>query len=332
MNDTATIGHNSASIGEMLAENPALIFSEHGMDQQLFDEIKAEIGTFEPDLSTDKGRKEIASLAFGIAKRKTAIDAAGKALNEDHRKAINAVDSVRKRVRDTLDALKDEARKPLTEWEQKEEFRKSEVIRIREALAVRPAFGASSADIQAMIETVNAVDVNPDILLDQTNSVADEKDNAIEQLNAAHRAAVEAEQQREALENMRREQEAKEAAEREEAAKAEAARLEKERMEAAEKAAAERAAAEERRKAQEAIDAANREREAAEMKLREEANRKAEEERAQRQREADQAHRSTIMKAAKEAIMEHGDVDEETAKKIVLAITSQSIPNVSLRF
>ncbi|HBJ41167.1 MAG TPA: hypothetical protein DDZ20_10555, partial [Hyphomonas sp.] len=64
---------------------------------------------------------------------------------------------------------------------------------------------------------------------------------------------------------------------------------------------------------------------------RRERERKAEAE-ALAKREADQKHRSSIMRAAKGAIMEHGDVDEEAAKKIVLAIVSDSVPNVSVRF
>ena len=38
------------------------------------------------------------------------------------------------------------------------------------------------------------------------------------------------------------------------------------------------------------------------------------------------------MKAAKEAIMEHGSIKEEAAKAIVLAIVGGSIPNVTLEF
>ncbi len=221
MTDTPTIGHNSASAGEMLAENPSLIFLEEGMDKQLFDEIRAEIAAHEPDLKTVQGRKDIASLAYSIATRKTSIDGAGKVLNEDHRKAINAVDAVRKRVRDTLDTLRDEARKPLTDWEESEEKRKSEVTRIRTGLSERPAFGASSSEIQAMIYRVKSLNIDSLVFQDLTQATFDEQSDAIEQLEAAHRAAEEAEQQREALAQMQREKEKAEARQRQEAAKAE---------------------------------------------------------------------------------------------------------------
>ena len=49
-------------------------------------------------------------------------------------------------------------------------------------------------------------------------------------------------------------------------------------------------------------------------------------------RQRDQDHRSAIMRAAKEAIMEHGGVKEAQAKSIVLAIGAGSIPNISLQF
>lgn len=50
-----------------------------------------------------------------------------------------------------------------------------------------------------------------------------------------------------------------------------------------------------------------------------------------RKREANQAHRTKIMSAAKEAIISCG-ADEETAKKIVLAIKAAEIPHVRIEF
>ena len=332
MTEQATIGHNSAGVGEMLAEKPELLFTEGGMLDTLIEEIETEISAHEPDLDSDKGRKAIASLAYSIAKRKTALDNAGKELNEEHRKAINAVDAVRKRMRDSLDELKDRARLPLTEWEKAEEDRKDRINQVRDLLARRPAFGASADEIQAMIDSVKAADCDSLVLQDLTQLVLDEQSDAIEQLQAAHRAAIEAEQQRAALEQMRQQKEAEEKRQREQAEKAEAEAREKARIEAAEKAAAERAAAAERQKAQDAIDTANRERAAAEAKLRAEEERKASEAREEAARQADKEHRSAVMKSAKEAIMEHGDVSEDRAKAIVLAIVAGSVPHVTLRF
>ena len=49
-------------------------------------------------------------------------------------------------------------------------------------------------------------------------------------------------------------------------------------------------------------------------------------------RQRDVEHRGKIMREAKEAIMEHGGVKEDAAKKIVLAIVAGSIPHANLKF
>ena len=343
--ETATIGHNSATVGEMIKEDPAVIFRDEGLLPSLIKEIEAEIGAHEVDLETDKGRKAVASLAFGIAKQKTAIDAAGKDLNEDHRKAISRVDAIRRDVRVKLDDLRDVARKPLTEWEQREkeraEYANSARLLFKQATSL-PAT-TQLGDIDVWRDKVKSIDVTAEAFGSQLEQVQAEQDSALTAIAETESALKKAEEERIELERLRAEAAKKEAAEREAREKAEAERLERERIEAAERRAAEAAAAEERRKAQESIDAANREREeaakaleaerekaAAAKRAEEEAKAKAEREAAER--EADQKHRSSVMKAAKEAIMDHGGVDEESAKKIVLAIVAGSVPAVTLRF
>ena len=81
------------------------------------------VESFEPDLSTDKGRKAIASLAGKVAKLKVKLDDAGKGLVAEWKSKSKIVDGSRKAMRDELDALKIQARAPLTEWEDKEKNR-----------------------------------------------------------------------------------------------------------------------------------------------------------------------------------------------------------------
>ncbi|MEG8223851.1 hypothetical protein OSJ57_25115, partial [Sphingomonas sp. HH69] len=52
---------------------------------------------------------------------------------------------------------------------------------------------------------------------------------------------------------------------------------------------------------------------------------------AQAKRDADKAHRTKVKAAAKTAIMSCG-ADEDTARKIVMAIIAGEVPAVSLRF
>lgn len=83
----------------------------------IYTKIEKEIADFVPDLTTDKGRKEIASLAYKIARTKTGLEAAAKNLTDDQREIIDAVNSERSAMKERLDKLRDAARKPLTDWE-----------------------------------------------------------------------------------------------------------------------------------------------------------------------------------------------------------------------
>lgn len=332
MTEAATIGHNSAAVGEMLAENPNLLFTETGMLESLLDEVRKEIAALTTDVSTETGRKAIASLAYSIARRKTPLDEAGKALNEDHRKAINAVDAIRKKMRDELDALKVEARKPLTEWEEAEESRKGQVSAARLLFADAMNFRGSIAEAEAKRDAIMATDLAPEVFADLLDTARAEQSAAVTALDAEIGRLKQEQADREELERLRaeKEAEARAAAEAEKKRAAEAA--EKARVEAAAKQAADRAAEESRRQAQAEIDAANKAAAEAQAELDRQAQKKAEEERAAAAREADLAHRSSVMRAAKDAMMETAEMSEPDAKKVVLAISSGSIPNVTLRF
>jgi hypothetical protein len=174
---------------------------------------------------------------------------------------------------------------------------------------------------------------------------------AAEQAEAQRQEAARVEAERVAAE--RAAQEAAERAKAEEdrrvaAEKAEAERIERAKVEAEERArrAAEEAAAAERAR----IEQAHAEQLAAERHRAEEAERAAQVERdriareeaarvaeakriadEQAKREADQAHRTAVKSRAKAAIMSCG-ADEETAKKIVLAIQAGEVPHIRLEF
>lgn len=113
-------------------------------------------------------------------------------------------------------------------------------------------------------------------------------------------------------------------------ARAEEARKAAEVQAAKERAHAEQLAAE-RRRAEEAERAAQAERDriaAAEAARQAEAKRLADEQAA---READQAHRTAVKSKAKQAIMSCG-ADEDTARKIVMAVLANEIPHLKMEF
>ena len=77
------------------------------------------------EISTEVSRQAIASLAYKIARSKTYIDDRGKDLGESLRTQLEAINSERKRARERLDLLKDEVRKPLTDWENLDKARQA---------------------------------------------------------------------------------------------------------------------------------------------------------------------------------------------------------------
>src|SRR5258708_3289999 len=58
----------------------------------------------------------MASLASKVARSKTALNEMGKNLVSELKAKTGAIDSERRTIRERLDALKDEVRRPLTDW------------------------------------------------------------------------------------------------------------------------------------------------------------------------------------------------------------------------
>ena len=83
-------------------------------------ELKDIVVGYKHDLATAGGRKKTASLAAKVSKVKTAVDAIGKEMVSEWKSKSKIVDANRKKFRDACDDLRDEARKPLNEWEAKQ--------------------------------------------------------------------------------------------------------------------------------------------------------------------------------------------------------------------
>lgn len=362
MSDVIEAEKPSTAIATIVSQTPVVVLTDKKSRDDFYAHIQAEVDAFEPDLTTEKGRKAIASLAYKIARTKTAIDAAGKELNDEARTKINAVDAERRAVREHFDALSAKVRQPLTEWEEAEEkrveFIDNMLAMFRSARVVE--MGETSASIRERGGEIFQTHLDPDVFQDRLTEAQSEKDETVGILKSALDRAVAAEKEADELVRLRAENEAREQAERE---KAEAERIERERVEAekrAEDARADAEAAEARRveaAAKEAEDRARREAEEAAEAERAEEHRKheaaltAERERAEKAeaeaqserdriaaeaaeakaREADKEHRVSVMTQAKEAIMTCG-VDEETARKIVLLIKAGEVPNVKMEF
>lgn len=301
--------------------NAVEVFTGGGLDD-LLARIRAEAVTLVPNVKTVAGRKEIASIAYKVSRSKTAIDDAGKALVADLKKQTGDIDSARKKARDTLDALRDEVRKPLTDWEEEQARVERERVEAEER-ARAAAEEARLAEIARKEEEIRA--------REEAVRAAEEAERQRAAAEQAERERVEREArlQAEAAENAKREaaaaveraeREAREATERagREAAKAE--QRAKDAAERAEREKAEAVAAAERR-AQDEADRAERERQA-----KADAQRKADEARA-----ADVEHRRSINRAAMAALIAQG-ISEDDAATVITAIVQGKVPAVAIRY
>lgn len=282
---TAPLFDNTAStsIVVAVAQNPAIVLVDGAQRDALFDHIQREIDAFEPDLSTAKGREAIKSFAYKITRTKTAIDDAGKKLNEEARAQINVVDAARRAAKEKLDAMAKAVRAPLTEWE---EVEKARIERCREIIEAFKADAIvtledTAATVRARGGAIWQTALDEDQFRDMLPEAQAAKDAAVATLKAALARLEKEEADRAELERLRAEAaerdriEAERRAEEERAAReAEEARQAEERRIAAEKAEQER------------IERAQRE---AEDRARRKAEQAAEAERQRIQREHDEA-------------------------------------------
>lgn len=289
----------------------------NGLDP-ILQKIAAEARSFVADVNTPTGRKSIAAIAFKVAKTKTYLDGLGKELVDGLKDLPKKVDANRKSVRDFLDELKDEVRKPLTDWESEQERIEAEKVAREEA--ERLAREVENAHELAIL--LNAeFDRKKQEELEAIERAKKEREEQIAR-EAAERArlAAEAEAKKEQEASLRREVEARMATQRAEREKEEAEKRAKDAEEREAKAKQESIEREARARA-EAI-------EKEQARVAEIARKEKEE---QDRREADKEHRRKINAEAALGIMALG-FDDNTAKDLVKAIASGKVKNVTISY
>jgi len=319
MNAIATIEPATTSIALVVEQTPVVVLTDKAQRETFYEHIQREVDAFEPDLTTEKGRKAIKSLAYKITRTKTAIDDAGKLLNEEARARINAVDAERRVVKEKLTALAAEVRAPLTKWEEDEEQRITDCRAVIDG--IKAAAVVTIEDTAASVRTRGGEVWNTAIDADRFGDMAAEanaaKEMAVATLKSALARLTKEEADRVELDRLRAE-----AAEREERDRQEREAREAEERAAAEAKAAEdrriadERAAEERRVAAEKAEAARIERAKQEAAAAEQ--RKAQEEQAKRDREhAEQiaAERRRAEEAERVAQAERDRIAAEEAER-----------------
>ncbi|ELE9701353.1 hypothetical protein R8F09_001755 [Enterobacter kobei] len=321
------------------------IYVENGLDKFL-EQIREGVNEV-PDLSTAKGRARIASLAAQVSRSKTAVEKPGRDYLKRLKEQPKVVEAELRRFVTECDQLRDEVRRPLTEWEDAEKARtealQHRLVDLRALAEVIDTAGnyLPSADIQARILEAKSV-VLDDSWQERTAEAGVAKDSTIQQLEASLEVAQKREHEAAELERLRKEAEEKARLEREETIRREAAEQAKRDAEAkaqAEIDAAARREASEKARAEEAerqrIETekrATREKEeavAAERRRQEEEQKRIADEEARRA--ADKEHRRTVNRQVIADLVKQG-IPIEWAEKCLVSFASGKVSGQTIKY
>jgi|DEB0MinimDraft_6_1074348.scaffolds.fasta_scaffold06965_6 hypothetical protein len=221
---------------------PVELFNNSDNVDSLISAIESLINDHVPDTSTDKGRKEIASLAYKVSQTKSKLEKLGKDLVADEKEKIKKVDSERIRLTKHLDELRNKARQPLTLWEEEQDRIKREIEQFKVELnSLKPILEDDINSLKSKLEKLE--NFNFSIFENGgefEKSIAESNKNALisrkSELELIEKQKIElaklesekkAEQERQA--KIKAEQEAKELAEKEAKEKIRLAKLEEDR-------------------------------------------------------------------------------------------------------
>lgn len=289
----------------LASEISALEVFTGGKVQEVVERIKAHVSSIATDATTDAGREAITSLAYKVTRSKTTIDNVGKGIKDPMMEDINKIDAVRRYARTALEALADDIKKPVTEYNLREAARVKAIQTKIDAIKalVRP-------DMMTYFELCQAIDsldeINPAEFADYAEQVsttmAETKALLTERLEPQRK--YEADQKE--LEVLRQEKAAREAAEAKAAADA--------------------------KHQQEIADASERAAMAERNRIEVEAKRKEAE---QAKRDADENHKRAVNNDIKAALMAVDASDlltDEQATLITRALVMGQIPNTKVTY
>lgn len=106
-------------------------FTKGDSVDDVLEQIAKEARALVPDVSTTKGRNEIKANVTKVTGSKTYLEAEGKDLATEYKAIPKLIDANRKKVKDFLNDLQAEIRKPLTDWEEEQKAIKLEEERVK---------------------------------------------------------------------------------------------------------------------------------------------------------------------------------------------------------
>ncbi|EKN6195682.1 hypothetical protein OZ830_004370 [Yersinia enterocolitica] len=309
-------------------ESYPTLYVTNGLDKYL-NQIRQAVNEV-PDVTTAKGRARIASLAASASRSKTAIEKPGREYLRHLKEQPKIIEAELRRFVIECDEIRDETRRPLTEWEAEQERLKLEAEAKKKA-----------EELAAEIEVAHEMAL---LMNDAFDRDAKAKADEIERLRKAHeefiaqqaaekaKREVEEKAKRDIEAAEQRERDAKLAQERaEQTAKDAAAKAERDAKELAERVGREK---------QEAIDAEKRKAQQEAERVQREAKQKedvrlAEEKRVADEaaaRKANEAHRKTVGTAVVNGLIEHAGLTREQAIATLCAIKDSKIPHTNIHY
>lgn len=122
----------------MKTENKDLITIEHktileyykkekGLEP-ILDTIRNIVKEFVPDMKTATSRKDITSMAYRVSQSKVVLEGLANKLIDPQKKEVALVTTERIRVAKELDKLRDQIKKPLTDWQNDEKRRVADLV------------------------------------------------------------------------------------------------------------------------------------------------------------------------------------------------------------
>ena len=206
------------SIIEITPDMAPRIYVEKGLEKFL-EQIREGVNEV-PDISTDKGRKRIASLAAKVSRSKTAVEKPGRDYLKRLKEQPKVVEAELRRFVTECDRLRDEVRSPLTEWENAEKLRTEALQqRLTNLRALADVIDLSgnylpSSDIQERIQEAKSVALD-ESWQEYAAEAGVAKDSTIQKLEESLAVAQKREHEAAELERLRKEAEEKARIERE---------------------------------------------------------------------------------------------------------------------
>lgn len=152
---------------ESMKPNKAIeVLSDYGNIEHIIQEVQKMALAHIPDVSTDKGRKEIGSVANKVSRSKTFLTKCCDDAVKEYKDKISKVNETKKTITEKLDGTRDEVLQPRKDWQEEqdriEQDRKDEInLRIQNIRQLGQFAETDSVEeCSSKIEALEAMDVS----------------------------------------------------------------------------------------------------------------------------------------------------------------------------